>query len=85
MFSPFVLSVEGILGSESLVVLSQLGRVMAAKRAQPLLQVQGWVNSRIAIAVTRSYSQMIRGAQLPSTLWEREPGLEPELGIGLAV
>ena len=31
-FSPFALSVDGILGKEAIVVLSQLSRVMAEKR-----------------------------------------------------
>ena len=40
-FSPFVLSVEIIIGREALVVLSQLSRVMAQKREGLLLQVWG--------------------------------------------
>ena len=67
-FSPFFLSVNGMLGREALVVLSQLSRVMAEKREEPLLQVRGWVNGQIEITVTRSYSRMIHGAQLPSNL-----------------
>ena len=83
-FSPFVLSVDGILGKESLVLLSQLSQVMEEKREEPLPQVRGWVNGRIAIAVSRSYSQMICGARLPSPLRERETGWNPESGIRLA-
>ena len=81
---PFVLSVDGMLGREVMVVLSQLSRVMSARRAKPLSQVRGWVNGRIAIAVVKSYSRMIRGARLPSPLWEREPDWDSESGIGLA-
>ena len=40
-FSPFVISVEGILGKEALVVLSQLSRVMAEIISEPLLKLQG--------------------------------------------
>ena len=83
-FSPFVLSVYGLLGREALVVISQLIRVMSEKREEPLSQVQGWLNVRISIAVERSYSRMVRGAQLPSPLREREPAWDPELGIGIA-
>ena len=43
-FSPFVLSVEEILAKEALVILSQLSLFMAAKRAEPMLQVRGWEN-----------------------------------------
>ena len=68
VFSPFVLSVDGILGRENLVVISQPIIVMAEKRGEPLLQVQEWVNRRIAISVLRSYSRMIHRDQLPSPL-----------------
>ena len=83
-FSPFVLPVNGILGREDVLVLSPLIQVMAEKRENPLLQVQGWVNGLIAIAVARSYSQMIHGARLPSTLRERDLDWDLESGIGLA-
>ena len=71
--SPFVLSVDRMLGRKALVVLSQLSRFMAEKRDKPLSQVRGWVNGQIAIAVASSYSKMIRRARLPSPLREREP------------
>ena len=53
-FSPFVLSVDGILGREALVVLSQFSRFMAEKMEEPLFQVREWVNGCIAIAVAGS-------------------------------
>ena len=84
LFSPFVLSADGILGREALVVLSQLIRFMAEKREESLLKVGGWIKGRIKIAVARSYSRMIRGYRLPSLLWERDPGWDPESGIRLA-
>ena len=40
-FSQFVLSVDGMIGREVLVVHSQLSRVMAVKSTKPLLQVRG--------------------------------------------
>ena len=83
-FSLFVLSVDGMLGREALVVIYPLSRVMAEKREEHLSQVRGWVNGKITIAVTRSYSQVIRGAWLPSPLWEWEPGWYPESVFRLA-
>ena len=62
---------------------SQLSQVMSEKREETLSQVQGRVSGCTAIAVARSYSQMIRGAWLPSPLREREPGWDPESGIGM--
>ena len=58
---------------------------MEDKIEEPLLQVQWWVNGRITIADTRSYSQMIPGARLPSLLQEQGPHWDLESGIGLAV
>ena len=52
-FSPFVLSVDRMLGGGALVLLSQLSQFMAAKRVKPLLQVWGWVNGQITIVVAR--------------------------------
>ena len=68
-FLSFVLSVDGMIGREVLVVLSQLIQAMADKRKEHPSQVRGWVNGRIAIAVASSYSRMIRGARLPIPLW----------------
>ena len=82
--TPFVISVESMLGREALLKLSQLSQFMAYKREEPLLQVQGWLNSRIAIAVARFYSQMIHVARLHGPRQEREPDWDPESGIGLA-
>ena len=40
----FFLSVEGILGRESQVVLANLSQLMAEKMREPILYVCGWVN-----------------------------------------
>ena len=75
---------EVMLGREGLVVLSRLSRFMSEKMEEPLLQVRGWLNGHIVIAVARSYSWMIRRDRLPSPLRGREPGWDPESGIGIA-
>ena len=64
-------------------MLAQLSQIMAEKREETPLQVRGRVNGRIAIAVAKSYLGMIRGARLPSPLWEQEPDWDTEFGIGL--
>ena len=65
-------------------MISQLSRVVVEKREKHLLQVQGWVNGHIAIAVASSYSRMISGARLPSPLRGQEPDWDLESGIGIA-
>ena len=61
-FSPFVLSVYGILGREALVLLAQLSQIIAEKRDKPILHVRVWINGQITTVVARSYSHMIRGS-----------------------
>ena len=53
-FSPFVLSIDGILGREALVVIAQLSRTMTEKREKPILHLRGWINGKIRITVARS-------------------------------
>ena len=49
--SPFVLSIDGMLGREALVLLATLSRLMVAKIYKPILHVRGWINGRIIITV----------------------------------
>ena len=83
-FSPFFLSVDGMMGKEALVILATLSRLMAAKLDEPILHVTGWVNNQIAITVARSYSRVLRGARAPSPLRTQEPQWVSGSGLGLA-
>ena len=40
-FSPFVLSIDGILGKEALVVLANLSQLMAKKKDEPISHLRG--------------------------------------------
>ena len=80
-FLLFVLSVDGMIRREDLVVLLQLSRVMSENREETLFQLRGWVNGRITIAVASTYSQLIWGARLPSPLGGQEPVWYWESGI----
>ena len=83
-FSLFSPSVDRMMGKESLVILSIVSRLMAAKMDGPNFHVKVWVNDRIVIAVARSYSRVLYGAQAPSSLrtreldWASGPGLSSE-------
>ena len=57
---------------------------MAAKMDEPISHVRGSINIQITIVVAILYSHMVRGDQLPSPLWDREPDWDPELGLGMA-
>ena len=78
--SPFVLSVDGRIGKETLFVLANFSRLMAAKWRN---HVWDCTNGRIANTVARSYSHTIFGARLSSTLQDRDPDRESSSGLGL--
>ena len=52
-FYRFVLSVNGVLGKEALVVLANLIRLVGAKMDEPILHVQCWINGWISIIVSK--------------------------------
>ena len=56
---PFVLLVDGMMVKEVQVVLATFSQLMAAKIDEPISQIKGWVNGRIEIGFTRSYSRLI--------------------------
>ena len=55
MFSSFVLSVDGMLGKEDLVVLANLIPIMGEKIEGPIFHVRGWINGWISITVARLF------------------------------
>ena len=52
-FSPFVLSDDGMLGGESLYVLTNLIQLMAEKMDELISHVQVWINNLITTTVAR--------------------------------
>ena len=62
-----------MLGKEAQVVLVTSSRLIAAKTEEPILHVKGWVNGRIAFAVARAYSWMLRGDWVPIPLQTHDP------------
>ena len=83
-FSNFVLSVDGMLSREALVVLANLSQLIADKMDEPILHVQVWINGRFTFMVVRLYSCMIRVARLVSPLRDQDPDWHPASGLRLA-
>ena len=48
-----VLSVDGTLGKEALVVLANLSQLIAAKLEEPIPHMRGWFNDQIETVVVR--------------------------------
>ena len=82
-FSPFVTSVDGLLGLEARNVLKQLARRLAVKWQKPYSQVCGIVRSRISIACVRASHQCIRGTRIPAKKMSRQIQWEDCAGVGL--
>ena len=53
-FFLFFVYVDGMLGREDLVVITQLSQTMAKKMDEYISHVRGWINGQIEIAVSRS-------------------------------
>ena len=66
-FTPFVLSVDGLLGKEAKSFLKAISTHLASKWDQPYSVVRGYVNAKISIAALRASHQCIRGSRTPST------------------
>ena len=56
----FALSVDGMLGRETLAILRNVSQLMAAKIDELIFHMRGYIGSWIEIAVARSYLLMIR-------------------------
>ena len=83
-FSPFVASVDGMLGVEATATLKRLAIRMATKWKQTYSKTCGYVKSRIAINLVRATHRCIRGYQVPAhRIIVQRPQLEDGAGINL--
>ena len=82
-FTPFVISVDGLLGQEAQNVIKQLSRRLAVKWQKPYSMVCGIVRSRISIACVRASHQCIRGTRVPVKTMSRQIQWDDGAGTGL--
>ena len=81
---PFVISFDGMLVKEVLVILANFSGLVATKMEEPISHARIWVDFRIAMTVARSYSRMIQVSCLPSPLQDRETDWKSGSGLVLA-
>ena len=81
-FSPFVTSVDGLLGVEATATLKRIASRLASKWKQPYSQTCGYVTSRITITLVLATHRCIRGSRVPAhrisvqrSQWEDGAGL----------
>ena len=65
-FSPFVASVDGLLGVEAMATLKRLASSLSTKWKQSYSKTCGYVKSRIAIILVRATHRCIRGSRVPA-------------------
>ena len=65
-FSPFVASVDGLLGVEATATLKRLSSRLDTKWKQPYLKTCGYAKSRIVITLVRATHRCIRGSRVPA-------------------
>jgi hypothetical protein len=81
-FTPFVLSVDGLLGREAQTFAKRLAAKLAGKWQKPYSQVAGYVKARLSIAAVRATHLCLRGSRVPAhnisarfSQWEDGAGL----------
>ena len=83
-FSPFVASVDGLLGVETTATLKSVASCLATKWKQSYLKTCGYVKSRIAIALVCTTHRCIRGSRVPAhRISVQRPQWEDGAGINL--
>ena len=83
-FSPFVASVDGILGVEATATLKRLSIRLSTKWKQPYSKTCGYVKSRIVITLVRATHRCIRGSRIPEhRISVQQPQWEGGVGLNL--
>jgi hypothetical protein len=65
-FTPFVLSVDGLLGREAKTFAKRLAGKLAGKWQKPCSQVCGYVKARLSIAAVCATHLCLRGSRVPA-------------------
>ena len=81
-FSPFVASVDGLLGVEATATLKRIASRLATKWKQSYSKMCGYVKIKIVITLVRATHCCMRGSRVPShrisvqrSQWEDGEGL----------
>ena len=80
LFSPFVLSVDGLLAREARFVLKHFSNKLSNKWSKPYSEVMGWLQTCLCLAILCATNRCVRGSCVK---WRSGFGMED--GAGLAV
>ena len=83
-FSPFVASVDGLLGVEETATLKRIASRLSTKWKQSYSKTCGYVKSRIAITLVSATHRCIQGSRIPAHwISVQQPQWEDGAGINL--
>ena len=83
-FSPFVASVDGLLGVEATATLKRLASLLTTKWKQPYSKMCGYVKIRIVITLVPATNRCIQGSQVPAhRISVQRPQWEDGAGLNL--
>ena len=66
-FTPYVTSIDGVIGREANSFHKQLATLLSHKWDKPYSVVRGFVNAKMSIACLRAAHHCIRGSRVPTT------------------
>ena len=81
-FTPFVVSVDGVLGREASMFLKRLTQHLAGRWEAAPSQIANYINTKMSISVLRATHQCLRGSRLKVNTWGRGIG-EDGASLGL--
>ncbi len=83
-FTPFVVSTDGLIGSEGKALLQKLSALMADKTGKSYAEVSGFINARMSIAIVRATHLCLRGSRIPTSRMSlRRPQWDDGAGLSL--
>ena len=83
-FSPFVASVDGLLGVEAADTLKRIASRLVTKWNQPYSNICGYVKIRVAITLVRTTHRFIRGSWVTAhRISVQQPQWEDGAGFNL--
>jgi hypothetical protein len=83
-FTPFICSVDGLLGREARTFAKRLAAKLAQKWQRSYSQTCGYVNARLSIAIIRATHLCMRGSRIPtSKISTKFPQWEDGAGLAL--
>ena len=79
-FTPFVLSVDGLLAREADLTLQRFADKLSRKWDKPYAEIMGWMRTRLSFAILRATNYCVRGSRVK---WRSGVGMEDGAGLNL--